>query len=141
MRVRPNSNQKLSVAAILLRSAAAKNLIAMCSSSLLLLSARGLSYSGLWPRQKLTLGRRMLRLHIALALLHYLLCLMTMTNPHIVRLCVAVDDRLPLMSAPLQTSEWESVALVSEIRAHQFVHAPWRIILFICFVAGAWRGC
>ena len=50
----------------------------------------------------------MLRPYFALALLHYLLRLMSMTNPHLVQLRVAaVDDRFPLISAPLRTSEWE----------------------------------
>ena len=67
-----------------------------------------LGSSGQWTRQRLTLGRWMLRPYFALALLHYLLRLMSMTNPHIVQLRVAaVDDRFPLISAPLRTSEWE----------------------------------
>jgi hypothetical protein len=50
----------------------------------------------------------MLRPYFALALWHYLLRMMSMANPHIVRLCIAaVDDRFPSMSAPLRTSEWE----------------------------------
>ena len=40
--------------------------------------------------------------------MHYILRLMSMTNPHIVRVRVAtVDDRFPLIAAPLRTSECE----------------------------------
>ena len=65
----------------------------LLATSCYLPSGRG--SSGLWIRQRLTLGRRMLRPHLALALLRYIIRLMSMTHPH-VRLRVAmVDDRSP----------------------------------------------
>ena len=49
----------------------------------------------------------MLRPDFALALLHYIIRLMSMTNPHVRLRVAAVYDRFPFIYAPLRTSEWD----------------------------------